>query len=364
MAFTDVSDNSRVILEASAPVRITLSGTVYSGDLIGYSSGWQRADDDSLYPAILVAGQSGVSGDVTTAYRSARIGGITSGTTGAKLYLSDSGGYATSAGTVSQVVGYDMGGNEMWIEPEAETPYFEDDVTIYGADLKFSGAANTHAINFDNATVSKTLIGCASYSSPADQSATTGFAQFCSTSDDADSWRYGMGIYTKGTGSGTKLFGIGLQQEYNGTDGVDRMQSISAIALLGGGGESARLKTLGGDATAGMYAIWAKVGANTNCTVDSGSRVAPLWIDNQMNCVCSGEEYAMFITCGGSKVDAVMGLETTSSGWTNFLYFDETSYDQDPVVASGCDVSGAGADEAYLRVNLNGTEYGIPLIAI
>lgn len=238
----------------------------------------------------------------------------------------------------------------------------EDDLLISAADIVFSGASGTHHINFDSATLNHSLIGCGSYSSPMDQSTTTGFASFCSTSDDADSWRYGMGIYMKATGSGTKLFPLGIQAEYNGTIGVDRMEGMQCIALLGGGGEAGRLLTLGGDATAGMYAGWFKVGANTSCVVDSGSRVAPLWIDNQMNCVCSGEEYSMFITCGGSKVDAVFGLETTSSGWSQLFYLDETMASAEPFVSTGCSVTVATVP--YLKVLVNTTQYGIPLIAI
>jgi len=237
---------------------------------------------------------------------------------------------------------------------------FAGDITMTG-DLDFSGANTTHAINFDAATLSKTLIGAGSYSSPMDQSCTTGLAGFTSTSDDADSWRYSAGLYIKGTGSGTKVLGLGLQSEYNGLVGADRLFGMNSIAYLGGGGEAAKLLTLGGDGTAGMYAGWFKVTAPVAAVVDSGSRVAALWIDNQMNCVCNGEEYAAFITCGGSKVDAVFGFETTSSGWTSLFYFDETAYDQDPVVSGDA----TGGNKGYhLRVNLNGTMYGIQLYAL
>lgn len=241
---------------------------------------------------------------------------------------------------------------------------FKDIVFSAGVNaISFSGAYTEHAVNFDDVTLSTTLIGAGSYSSPLDQSATTGLINFASTSDD-EAFRLGIGLYMKGTGSGTKIFPLCVQAEYNGTDGTDRIQAAQLITFFGGGGEAARLKTLGGDTTAGAYSLWAKVTSNTDCVFDAGCRVAPLWIDNQINAVVNGEEYAMFITCGGSKVDAVMGFETTSSGWTNFLSFDETSYDQDPVSANGCNVSGAGASEAYLKVNLNGTAYGIPLISI
>lgn len=232
-------------------------------------------------------------------------------------------------------------------------------VTVAGIDLAFSGESTTHFINFDGATLSKTLMGCASYGSPADQSCTTGLFSFASTSDDDSSWRYSGGLYIKGTGSGTKVLGLGLQSEYNGTVGADRLQGMASIALLGGGSEAAKLLTLGGDTTAGMYAGWFKVGANTSCVVDSGSRVAALWVDNQMNCVCSGEEYAVFITCGGSKVDAVFGLETTSSGWTHLFSFDDTAYDQDPVSALACDTDG-GNSNGSLKIALNGVTKYIP----
>lgn len=113
-----------------------------------------------------------------------------------------------------------------------------------------------------------------------------------------------------------------------------------------------------------LVGVWAKITSNVGSTIAGSTRVCALWVDNQLNGTVSGEEYGIFATCGGSKVDAFIGFETTSSGWSNLFYFDETAYDQDPVVASGCNVSGAGASEAYLKVNLNGTAYGIPLIVI
>lgn len=230
-------------------------------------------------------------------------------------------------------------------------------LTIAGGDLAFSGAANAHFLNFDSVTLDKTIIGVSSYSSPIDQSCTTGLVGFASTSDDADSWRYSAGLYIKGTGSGTKVMGLGLQSEYNGTDGADRLFGMSSIAYLGGGGEAARLLT--NPDIGGMYAGWFKVTAPVAGVVDSGSRVAALWVDNQMNCVCNGEEYAFFITCGGSKVDAVFGFETTSSGWTHLFSFDETAYDQDPVSALVCDTDG-GDSNGSLKIALNGVTKYIP----
>jgi len=223
--------------------------------------------------------------------------------------------------------------------------------------ISMSGAFATHAINFDSVTLSTTLIGAGSYSSPIDQSCTTGLVDFASTSDD-DAFRIGLGIYMKGTGSGTKVFPLCVQAEYNGTAGTDRIQAAQLITYFGSAGEAAKLKTLDGDPTAGAYSLWAKITSNVNAVFDSGCRAAPIWVDNQINAVVSGEEYGIFFSCGGSKVDAVMGFETTSSGWSNFLYFDETAYDQDPV--GSATISG-GTNDKYLKVDINGTAYGIPL---
>ena len=79
-----------------------------------------------------------------------------------------------------------------------------------------------------------------------------------------------------------------------------------------------------------------------------------------MSGIVSGEEYAAFITTGGSKPDAVFGFETTGAGWSNLLSFDETSYDQEPIV----DAEVTGSTKKYLKVDYNGTPYGIPLWSV
>jgi len=119
MAFTDDTTGGRIIKEGVGAIKITLSGSVSVGDLVGYSSGWKAADGNASVYAEFVAGQSGASGDVITAYRAARIGNLTTGTAGNPVYLSDTaGGYSASAGTVVQVVGHELGGGEIWVEPK------------------------------------------------------------------------------------------------------------------------------------------------------------------------------------------------------------------------------------------------------
>ena len=101
--------------------------------------------------------------------------------------------------------------------------------------------------------------------------------------------------------------------------------------------------------TDGMFGSWFKVASIVGSVADATSRVAPIWIDNQMSGTVSGEEYGIFATTGGTVPDAFIGFETTSAGWDQLFYFDETAYDQEPI-------SGAS-----LKVLLNATQYYIPL---
>jgi len=124
---------------------------------------------------------------------------------------------------------------------------------------------------------------------------------------------------------------------------------------------SATAKIASGGGLPELVGIWTKITSSVGSTIAASTRACALWVDNQLNGTVSGEEYGIFATCGGSKVDAFIGFETTSSGWTNLFYFDETAYDQDPIGTAT--ISGGTADK-YLKVSLNGTAYGIQLYAI
>jgi len=72
MAFTDASTARRVI-EGVLDAEITLAGDVSEGDPLMYNSGWKLSTNVSGKEAILIAGNTGVSGDVITAYGAAKI---------------------------------------------------------------------------------------------------------------------------------------------------------------------------------------------------------------------------------------------------------------------------------------------------
>uniref|UniRef100_A0A6M3J898 Uncharacterized protein n=1 Tax=viral metagenome TaxID=1070528 RepID=A0A6M3J898_9ZZZZ len=238
--------------------------------------------------------------------------------------------------------------------------------------IYFNGAYTGNVIDFTSVTINHTgsngpcMIRAGTYASPvtnADEDQSGMVRLYGATTADGTS--YDRGVFVCLQTTGTKgIFPVAGLAEIKAQTGAGPTKAQAAQFIVMLQDVTSVLASLGGDSTAGMYAAWLKVGGVSGSVASAGSRVAAVWLDNQLNGTVSGEEYAAFITCGGSKVDAVFGFETTSSGWKNFLYFDETAYDQDPVVASGCNVSGAGASEAYLRISLNGTVYGIPLIAI
>lgn len=119
MAFGDNSVGGRVIQEGIMPVKLLLAADVKVGDLLGYSAGWKQADGNAGIYAEFFAGETQPSGKIITAYRQGRISGITTGTAGNILYLSDNAGaYAASAGTVSQRVGIELGDGEIMVQPQ------------------------------------------------------------------------------------------------------------------------------------------------------------------------------------------------------------------------------------------------------
>jgi len=237
--------------------------------------------------------------------------------------------------------------------------------------LDFTGTYTGNAIDFSSSTHVPTgsngpcLIRAGTYGTPITNSSEdqSGLIRlYMETSADGSSYDRGVFVCLKGTGT-KGLFPIAglaevLAQSGNGPTKVQAAQFICDLHTT-----DAKLAGLGGDATAGMYGVWAKITAIDGATCSGTARAAPIWIDNQLygaNAAAIGEEYGIFATTGGSQPKAFIGFETTSSGYDNFLSFDETSYDQEPIV----DADLTGSTKKYLKVDYNGTAYGIHLWSV
>ena len=237
--------------------------------------------------------------------------------------------------------------------------------------IDFTGTYTGNLIDFSSSTHVPTgsngpcLIRAGTYGTPItntseDQSGLVRL--YMSTSADGSSYDRGVFVCLQTTGI-KGIFPIAglaevLAQSGNGPTKVQAAQFICDLHTT-----DAKLAALGGDSTAGMYGGWFKITAVDGATIASGARAAPIWIDNQLygaNAAAIGEEYGIFATTGGSKPKAFIGFETSSSGYTDFLYFDETSYDEDPIVSADL----TGSTKKYLKVNLNGTAYGIHLWSV
>jgi len=116
-----------------------------------------------------------------------------------------------------------------------------------------------------------------------------------------------------------------------------------------------------------MHAGWFKVTAIADSTIPVGAIVSPLWVDNQLygSNIGSGgtlaTEYGIYATTGGSRPRAFVGFSTSSSGYNNFISFDSTIASE--TMIGSADIDGGTADK-YLKVDMNGTAYGIQLYAI
>ena len=245
---------------------------------------------------------------------------------------------------------------------------FQVNGTAIGID--FQGAYSNAAIDLTDVTLNHSgssgpvMIRAGTYGSPVSSSDPhqSGMIRLYGMNDAATD--DGTGFYDRGvfaylrTDKAKGIFPIAGLAEVRTTagDGPTDVMAAQFIADLNTTG--AKFNTGG----FGMFGGWFKITAKDGATTHATSKKAAVWLDNQMygNNAAPGEEYTIFATTGGLKPDAFVGFETTSSGWSSLFYFDETAYDQNPVVSGDID---DGSSDYYLKVNLNGTIYGIPLYA-
>lgn len=88
------------IVQGILPVKVTLAAAVTAGHMLQYDSGWKHAVGNTANKPGLVAGESGVTGDVITAYPMAVIRGFTGATPGATVCVADGGSYRDTTGKI------------------------------------------------------------------------------------------------------------------------------------------------------------------------------------------------------------------------------------------------------------------------
>jgi len=107
MVYADNTTGGRIIKSGIMPCEITLGEACEVGDLLGYSSGWKRAlaTTGVAIHAKLVAGQSGKTGDIITAYPAAVVEGVSGATPGNTIYLAESTLYGETTETAPTTTG-------------------------------------------------------------------------------------------------------------------------------------------------------------------------------------------------------------------------------------------------------------------
>ena len=128
MALTEASPRERNIIAIGSKFKLTLSGTVIAGDLIGYNSGWVRAlaTVATAIQTRFVALEGGESGDVIEVANQAVVSGFTGGTVGNPAYNEEGagvgGGYTETApsttGDVDTVIGRIISATEVLVTPD------------------------------------------------------------------------------------------------------------------------------------------------------------------------------------------------------------------------------------------------------
>ena len=235
-----------------------------------------------------------------------------------------------------------------------------DEMIFTKTKISFAGALGTadHVIDFSGITPpsGKNLIRAGSYSSPLAYPAAGGgmlnmyYSNAANTGASTATFFYGVT-----TGTGAALGTTALVESNAATPGPAGLQGGQFMAGLRAG---KYLATAAGDATAGMYGAWVKVYASTTSVASSGCKVAAIWLDNQMNCAVGGEEYAAYITTGGSVPDAVFGLNTSSGGWAALLNFDSTMASKPPLSTLAC---ADAASDSSIIIKINGETRYIPV---
>lgn len=277
--------------------------------------------------------------------------------------------------STTSAIGIDMGGTHSTAAINIDGT-FTTGIAINACTdgITFTGAYTDSCIDFSDVTLNfsgssgPVMIRAGTYGSPvtSSDSGQSGmirlYGKNTATTDSETSGYYDRGIFVALQNTGSKgMFPISALAEVRTESGNGPVAVMAGQFICNMITSGAKLdETIGVN---GMYGAWFKITSTDGATTHASSRKAAVWLDNQMigNNAVPGEEYTIFATTGGLKPDAFIGFETTSGGWSNFLSFDETAFDQDPIVSATID---SNTQNRYLKVDLNGTAYGIALFEI
>ncbi len=239
-----------------------------------------------------------------------------------------------------------------------------------GSPIDLSGTFTESAVDFTNTSINHTgsngpaWLRGGTYASPVtnsdeDQSGMIRF--YGETSADGSSYDRGIFVALKTTGL-KDIYPIAGLAEINAQSGNGPNNSQAAQFILHLNSATSAVQSGG----FGFFGAWLKVTANAGATVGTGTKMAPVWIDNQLygnNIHADSEEYAIFATTGGTVPDAFVGFETTSSGWKYLFYFDETMDGVAPI-STVTPATQTNDATGSLIMNINGTDYYIPFFTL
>ena len=255
---------------------------------------------------------------------------------------------------------------------------FSDLSAVGTIDIDAVGTVSDHVIDFSNVTINHSgssgpvMIRAGTYGSPVTSSdaGQSGmirlYGRNTATTDDEASGYYDRGIFVNNQITGTKAaFPISGLVEIRDVGSSEGPTSAMGGQFITGLHTSTSKLDSTASTTDGMFGIWAKVVSKTGSVTDTTSRVASIWLDQQMaNETIKGEYYGIFATNGGMQADAWIGFETGGNqGWEYMWYFDETAYDEAPISTMTPATQTNDADGSII-INLNGTDYYIPYFGI
>jgi len=196
------------------------------------------------------------------------------------------------------------------------------------------------------------MIRAGSYGSPVTSSDPhqSGMIRLYGSNDAATD--VGTGFYDRGlfaylrTDKAKGIYPIAGLAEVRTTTGDGPIEVMAGQFIAGLHTAGSKLATGGW----GMYGLWAKVYAENGATAASGTKVAALWVDTDVDIALDAELYTIYALSSGLAPDAFIGFQDEAGyGWEQLLYFDETAYNIDPVSGKS------------LKVLLDDTQYYIPL---